>query len=244
MRTQFNPYRVFFEGWSRLPVHARSLGYSMPESFFRDTVELISEILELQPQDVVLDAGCGGGILAHGLAAKVKELVAVDYVSTLVADAGRSSVRNNLRFAVAGIGALPFPDQSFDKVCCYDVLHNQPCKLAAYAVIAELVRVCRSGGKILLGDVPILPLRSKLYSQLCRHSRGWRRLRGFLAWITPPDAKHWIYLHLLRRHSPLWFHPGEIEQTLPPMTRLVSVTPQRPLHPLAAGRANFLAVKI
>jgi ubiquinone/menaquinone biosynthesis C-methylase UbiE len=95
-----------------------------------------------------LDAGCGTGALAEALAPLVGEVVGVDLDESLLAEARRLPL-SNVSFAVADARALPFGAGSFDIAGCHRVLHHVR---RPELVLAELVRVTRPGGKVLVVD--------------------------------------------------------------------------------------------
>jgi SAM-dependent methyltransferase len=79
-------------------------------------------------------------------------------------------LRDQLKIEVfeASVTALPFPDQSFDLICAFDVIeHVEEDGLA----IRELKRVCKRGGKLYL-TVPAYPF---LWSQHDRINHHYRR---------------------------------------------------------------------
>jgi SAM-dependent methyltransferase len=79
-------------------------------------------------------------------------------------------LREKLKMEVieASVTALPFPDQSFDSICAFDVLeHVEDDRLA----IQELKRVCKKGGKLYL----TVPALSFLWSDHDRINHHYRR---------------------------------------------------------------------
>jgi len=109
------------------------------------------ERLGLRPGDWLLDAGCGGGRHAFGALERGVHVVGVDLdmEGLKLARAGiherRGSASEKLHGGVlqGNVFGLPFPDDSFDRVICAEVMehvHNYP------AAIRELVRVLRPGG--------------------------------------------------------------------------------------------------
>lgn len=105
-----------------------------------------------------LDAGTGTGALAFALAPLVREVVAVDVVPELL-DEGRKRAAEfpNVTFADGDATSLPFDSGSFDLAGSLRTLHHirRP-ELA----VAELARVTRPGGTILVVDqiAPVDPL--------------------------------------------------------------------------------------
>ncbi len=121
----------------------------------------------------VLEIGCGRGDFARwlaGLEDRPRLLVATDFaVSAVAAGQGAARERNLDRIAwqVADIGALGFPDASFDTVFSLETIEH--CPSPALAVV-ELARVLKPGGRLYLTTPNYLNL-SGLY-------RIYLRLRG------------------------------------------------------------------
>jgi SAM-dependent methyltransferase len=107
-----------------------------------------------------LDVGTGAGALALALAPLVHEVVGVDRVPELLTLAReRAGGLRNLTFVEADATALPFEDGSFDLAGTLRTLHHVA---RPELVIAELARVTRLGGRILVVDqlAPIDPLEA------------------------------------------------------------------------------------
>ena len=110
--------------------------------------------LGLAPGERLLDLGCGFGRHAFEAARRGADVVALDagrdevegVVATFVAmiEAGELVAGEVRAAAVQGDALhLPFPDGSFDRVICAEVLEHIPDDRAA---MAELARVLRPGG--------------------------------------------------------------------------------------------------
>jgi SAM-dependent methyltransferase len=103
-----------------------------------------------------LDVGTGAGALALSLAPIVREVVGVDRVTELLALA-RERAPANVTFVEGDAEHLPFDDGSFDLAGTLRTLHHVP---RPELVLAELVRVTRPGGRLLVVDqiAPVDPL--------------------------------------------------------------------------------------
>ncbi len=96
----------------------------------------------------VLDAGCGAGRMSRYLADRGCLVEGVDLSPGMVAMARRDHA--DLAFTVGSLTELPYPDSSFEGVLLwYSIIHTPP---AAHAtVFAEVARVLRPGGHVLVG---------------------------------------------------------------------------------------------
>ena len=107
-----------------------------------------------------LDVGTGVGALALALAPLVREVVGVDRVPELLALAReRAEVLENVEFVEADATHLPFENGSFDLAATLRTLHHVS---RPELIVAELVRVTRTGGRVLVIDQlgPVDPLET------------------------------------------------------------------------------------
>jgi ubiquinone/menaquinone biosynthesis C-methylase UbiE len=113
--------------------------------------ENLCEALDLRSGQRVLDVAAGNGNASLAAARRWCDVVATDYVPALL-DRARERAdadRFRLDFRQADAEALPFADASFDVVVStFGVMFTPNQDRAA----AELVRVCKSGGKIGLAN--------------------------------------------------------------------------------------------
>lgn len=99
----------------------------------------------------VLDAGCGPGHWTDFLRRGGAEVEGLDLVPEFIAHARRSFPF--CRFRVGSLTALGVPDGSLSGVLCwYSLIHTPPAQLSH--VLAEVRRVLRPGGSLLLGFFP------------------------------------------------------------------------------------------
>ncbi|MDX6514236.1 MAG: hypothetical protein QOE36_3740 [Gaiellaceae bacterium] len=105
-----------------------------------------------------LDVGTGAGALAFALAPLVREVVGADIVPELLAQArDRAAGLDNVSFVDADATRLPFERASFDLAGTLRTLHHVA---RPELVVAELARVTRPGGHVLVVDqiAPMDPL--------------------------------------------------------------------------------------
>jgi SAM-dependent methyltransferase len=93
----------------------------------------------------VLDAGCGEGYGCAILAAAgARRVIGVDLAGDVIERArGRYGEEGRVEFSEGDVAALPFEDDSFDLVTCFETIEHVA---AQERVIAELARVLRPGG--------------------------------------------------------------------------------------------------
>jgi ubiquinone/menaquinone biosynthesis C-methylase UbiE len=111
------------------------------------------EQLRLPKPARVLDAGCGLGVEALELARTGDvEVVGVDSSRTMIDEAERRASGTELpvSFQQANAAQLPFPDSSFDACQAQTLLGHVR---DPFPVVAELVRVTRPGGRIVILDL-------------------------------------------------------------------------------------------
>jgi ubiquinone/menaquinone biosynthesis C-methylase UbiE len=113
--------------------------------------ESLCEALDVRSGQNVLDVAAGNGNASLAAARRWCEVVATDYVPALL-DRARERAdaeRLDIEFRVADAEALPFPDGRFDVVLStFGVMFTADQERAA----AELVRVCKRGGRIGLAN--------------------------------------------------------------------------------------------
>jgi SAM-dependent methyltransferase len=106
--------------------------------------------LGLRPGELLLDLGAGAGRHAYGAFERGARVVALDrsegdakdcaaFLTALVDEAGTGAAASMVGDAVG----LPFPDATFDRVICAEVLEHVPDDRGA---MAEVARVLKPGG--------------------------------------------------------------------------------------------------
>jgi len=113
--------------------------------------EELCEALDMRSGQKVLDVAAGNGNVTLAAARRWCDVVSTDYVAELL-ERGRARAKAeglSVEFRIADAEALPFADDSFDMVVStFGVMFAPNHDKAA----AELLRVCKPGGKIGLAN--------------------------------------------------------------------------------------------
>ena len=102
------------------------------------------------PRGKILDVGCGTGVLAERLAAEGYDVTGVDPADGML-DVLRKRAPSITAVHADGTD-LPFDDNSFDLAYCVAVMHHVAEPEAVRKTLGEMVRVTRSGGRVLVWD--------------------------------------------------------------------------------------------
>jgi len=138
------------------------------------------ELAGLQPRDKVLDIGCGTGTLAIVAKQRVGPEGTVDGVDASPEMIGRAKRKASkagveVRFQIAIVEDLPFPDECFDVVMSTLMLHHLPRPVREQCV-REMRRVLKPGGRVLAVDFAT-PARERKGLLARSHRHGHMALR-------------------------------------------------------------------
>ncbi len=165
--------------------------------------EHLAERMDLPPDATVLDVAAGNGNATLAFARRWCQVTSTDYVDALLEQGCRRAAAEgaDVVFQAADAEALPFADDTYDAVVStFGVMFTPNQKQAA----SELVRVCRSGGKIGLANWTASGFIGQLFVTLALH-------------VPPPVGVS----------SPArWGQPEWIEEVFGPTARAVATTPR------------------
>jgi SAM-dependent methyltransferase len=115
-------------------------------------LERIVEAAAAGPDDTVLDVACGGGLLVCAFAPHVRHATGIDVTPAMLERARARAAEKrlaNVAWEEGDVARLPYPDGRFTIVATRFAVHHFP---DPAAVLAEMVRVCAPGGRILVVD--------------------------------------------------------------------------------------------
>jgi SAM-dependent methyltransferase len=161
----------------------------------------------------VIDAGCGEGVL-------------VDEYADRLAISGVDANYASERVLHGSVTALPFPDGSFERALCLDVLEHLAYEDQPKA-LAELHRVLAPNGELFVSVPNLAHLQSRIQFLL----RG-RLIRTASEFKHPGDRPVFEYLRLARRAGFTLVQRRGIFPTIPVVTHFIRKHPRRlaPLH--------------
>ena len=115
--------------------------------------ELILAAVGVGPTDTVLDVACGPGVLACAFAQIAHRVTGIDLTPAMIDRAKAFQQAHdlaNLTWRIGHVLPLPFADASFSLVFTRYSFHHF---LDTKAVLAEMVRVCSPGSRVVVVDV-------------------------------------------------------------------------------------------
>ncbi len=178
----------------------RVFGANYAQHGFADmaAVDRLIRAGELDATHRVLELGCGtGGIAAYVATTTGARVTGIDYIPEAVRQAqARAAASGRLRFEVADIGALPYPDAGFTTVVAIDTLYFTELD----ATLARIKRILTASGQLLAyyaqGANPQVPVerfdRGTLPPDCTDLGRALHR-QGFAfeTWdVTDADVRH------------------------------------------------------
>ena len=120
-------------------------------------VDDVDSKLKLMKDDVLLDIGCGTGVITIPLSYKVKEVYALDGGTNVIKKLKENSIKNkvfNIKMINLPFNKKKFQDNFFDKILMYGVIHYFDGMSEIENCLKELIRICKPGGTILVAEIP------------------------------------------------------------------------------------------
>ena len=116
-----------------------------------------SEVLEpvtagIDLGNEMLEFGPGAGAATRWLRHRVERLVALELDEDAAALLADEFAGTNVTVEVGDSTQAPFPDESFDSVGCFTMLHHLPTAQQQFRTLCEAFRVLRPGGTLVGAD--------------------------------------------------------------------------------------------
>ncbi len=131
-----------------------------------DAMALLVRLSGANVDDEVLDAGCGPGLVACALAPLVRSVTGTDVTPAMLtraADLARGRGIANVTFLPGDMERLPFEAARFSLVVTRYTFHHL---LSPRKALAEMVRVCRHGGRVAIVDAALPSAKAGAYDAL------------------------------------------------------------------------------
>jgi SAM-dependent methyltransferase len=174
------------------------------------------ERIAIPPGTEMLDVGCGAGQIAIPAARAGVRVTGADIAANLVEEARSRAVAEGLdaRFEEADAEMLPYADASFDVVVSLigAMFAPRPDRVAA-----ELVRVCRPGGRVIMANWTPEGFVGQLFKIMGKHVPPPPLMPSPLLWGSEPTVRERFQagvseLKLTKRQYPFYypFPPAEV----------------------------------
>ncbi|MBU3015115.1 methyltransferase domain-containing protein [Poseidonibacter lekithochrous] len=131
-----------------------------------NSVDTIISMSEVSKYDKVLDLACGTGIVTCEFAKYAENVVGLDLTEAMINQAIEVQNENNLtniKFELGNVHKLPYKDNTFDIVFTRYSFHHF---LDKKQVFEEMIRVCKSKGKVIVVDVALEDKYEKAYNHM------------------------------------------------------------------------------
>lgn len=115
--------------------------------------------------DDLLEIGPGPGASTDWLRHRVKRLVAIELEPEAAAKLAERFAGTNVEAVTGDAAVLPYPDESFDTVGMFTMLHHVPTRAQQDAILVGALRALRPGGTLIGSD-------SLASDRLHRHHEG------------------------------------------------------------------------
>lgn len=131
-----------------------------------DAMQILIELSGVFSDDRVLDVACGPGMVACAFARHAKQVSGIDITPAMIEQAQKRQQKQglaNLDWTVRKAVPLPYVDDTFSLVITRYSFHHM---LSPKKTLAEMIRVCRPHGRVLVADVALAPEKSAAYDRL------------------------------------------------------------------------------
>lgn len=115
----------------------------------------IAAMLDLKPDQQLLDVCCGNGVITQKLAEKCLQVVGVDISEEQLSAAGQKAISENIVYQYGDVIDLTdYVRGEFDKISMYFSFQYLDSYRKGKKAISQMIQLLRPGGEIFIGDVP------------------------------------------------------------------------------------------
>lgn len=132
----------------------------------RDNLQLLVEMAKTTAADTVLDVACGPGLVACAFAQIAQQVTGIDLTPAMLEQAQQRQQAlqlTNLVWQVGDVERLPYPDNHFSIVVTRFSFHHL---IELQKVLREMLRVCQTGGVVMVVDVALAEEKVAAYNQM------------------------------------------------------------------------------
>jgi ubiquinone/menaquinone biosynthesis C-methylase UbiE len=157
-------------------------------------LDLLVEAAGPRPEEISLDVACGPGSVVAAFAQRLHKAEGLDTTEAMLDEARKLAAREGLRNVAwhrGDVYELPFEHGAFDIVSCRYAFHHL---LEPARALAEMVRVCRDGGRIVLCDAFASddPANAAAFNAMERTMANWPRASTVFPLFLSKAAIHMV----------------------------------------------------
>lgn len=136
--------------WNKVWYKDSYSSYELRRQKAKKKIEIFENDLELAPQSICVDLGCGGGYISNEIATRFGcKTIGIDFSSTAVQYANETFAMSNANciFKIGSATSIPLPDNSADVILCIGVLEHIP---ELDIALFEIKRILRPNGQVIV----------------------------------------------------------------------------------------------
>lgn len=128
-------------------------GKELSIDLLEEITQNIIHLLDLKPEDTLLDLCCGNGLLTHQLSKYCKQVDAVDISDQLIREAIRKYNSGKIQFTHADVLEY-LSTKKYDKILLYFSFQYMDTYQKGFKVLENITKMSHSDTIILIGDIP------------------------------------------------------------------------------------------
>jgi ubiquinone/menaquinone biosynthesis C-methylase UbiE len=199
----FDEWPEKYDQWFTTPIGALVKKYE---------AELVLDLLEPRPEDIMLDAGCGTGVFTVDILSFNSHVIGIDISLPMLMRAAQKTRGYDFQTVLADLSYLPFSENVFDKVISVTALEFIE---DAKGVLKELFRVTKGGGSVVVATLNSLsPWATRRKAEAKKghalFQKAIFRSPDELASLAPVDGVIKTAVHFQKQEDPA--HAPEIER--------------------------------